>query len=644
MSDTFSTIATKPRTKQSTHTSPPLGTLAKTCEFCECLHDTLIRDRIVLGVQNQSIKKELLQERKLTLNKCIDICRSAESTASQLKAIVNPAEIHKISSRRKPQTSVKRQNPPKNSWKQKNADFKPQRKSCQFCGGEHSPRKEECPAWGQKCLGCGGRNHFRKVCRKNKPRGVHGISEQASDESHIEWLAGVAVDSHVHAVDTAKYAKEIYTEMIIDDKSVKFQIDCGASTNILPDKYVDKHAIKPTTKTLRMWNGSEVKPTGTARVALRNPKNRKKYSVEFIIVSGDLLPLIGARVAQQMNLITVHNENFTAATSPVKTRQPAEVKQLTTAEQLVQRYADVFDRPLGTLPGTVHLEVEPDVTPVITPARRIPLALKENLQKELERYVNLGIFEPVEEPTPWVSSVAVATKKSGALRICIDPRPLNKALKRETYQLKVLDEILPDLAQAKVFSTVDLRSGYWHCVLDEESSLLTTFATPYGRYRWCRLPFGLSASSEIFQKRVNQALEGLNGVLDIVDDILVYGIGESIEEANADHDKNLEALRGMALNKDKLMLKRKEVPFMGHILTDKGVKIDPENGLKLYKKCRSQKTWKGVQRLNGFVNYLAKFLPRLADEMEPMRRLTRKNIEWEWTDEQDKAFNTARNW
>ena len=132
---------------------------------------------------------------------------------------------------------------------------------------------------------------------------------------------------------------------------------------------------------------------------------------------------------------------------------------------------------------------------VMTPTRRIPTALKEKFKKEIDRFQNLGVITPVNKPTPWVSSVVVATKKSGALRICTVPRLLNAALKRERYQLPILEDIMPELGQAKVFSTVDLRSGYWHCVLDEEASLLTTFATSFGRYRWCRLPFGLSVSS-----------------------------------------------------------------------------------------------------------------------------------------------------
>ena len=206
---------------------------------------------------------------------------------------------------------------------------------------------------------------------------------------------------------------------------------------------------------------------------------------------------------------------------------------------------------------------------------------------------------------------------------------------------------MPELARAKIFSTVDLTAGYWHCILDHESSILTTFATPFGRYRWKRLPFGLSASSEIIQKRVSQALEGLNGILNITDDVLIYGVGDTQEEALADHDRNLEALlqrckaHGIALNKNKLKLRIPQVPFMGHIFSNEGLKIDP-NKAKAVLDMPRLKTWRGVQRLNGFVNYLAKFLPRLADHMEPIRRLTRQDTEFNWTEEQENAFREVK--
>ena len=106
------------------------------------------------------------------------------------------------------------------------------------------------------------------------------------------------------------------------------------------------------------------------------------------------------------------------------------------------------------------------------------------MKLELDRLVDVGVLAPVDEPTDWVNQIAIATKKDGSLRICIDPRSLNLALKREHYQSPVLDDILPHLAKAEVFSKVDLSHGYWHCVLEEESSLLTTFSTSFGRYHW----------------------------------------------------------------------------------------------------------------------------------------------------------------
>ena len=131
--------------------------------------------------------------------------------------------------------------------------------------------------------------------------------------------------------------------------------------------------------------------------------------------------------------------------------------------------------------------------------------------------------------------------------------------------------LIPELARAKNFSTVDRTTGFWHCVLDDKSRLLTTFATPFGRHRWKRLPFGPSSSSEIFQKRGSQALEGLEGILNITDDILIYGVGDTEDEARRDHDLKLEALLlgctecGITLNKNKLKLQITEVPFMGHL-------------------------------------------------------------------------------
>jgi len=128
-------------------------------------------------------------------------------------------------------------------------------------------------------------------------------------------------------------------------------------------------------------------------------------------------------------------------------------------------------------------------------------------------------------------------KNNGKTRLCIDPKPPNQALKRNHYPLPVIDDLLPELSKAKVFSVVDAKNGFWHVQLDTDSSFLTTFGTPWGRYRWTQMPFGISPAPEEFQRHLNTALAGLQGVVPIFDDILIYGVGETKAEAIESHDQ-----------------------------------------------------------------------------------------------------------
>ena len=135
----------------------------------------------------------------------------------------------------------------------------------------------------------------------------------------------------------------------------------------------------------------------------------------------------------------------------------------------------------------------------------------------------------------------VAVRTPGKIRICIDPKDLNKALKRNHYPM-IIEDIMPTLAKAKVFSVLDAKDGFHQVKLDEESSYLTTFWTPFGRYRWLRMPFGIKPAPEEYQKRQKDALQGIEGVEVVADDILVCGFGETLQEANKNHDHNLRKL------------------------------------------------------------------------------------------------------
>jgi len=141
--------------------------------------------------------------------------------------------------------------------------------------------------------------------------------------------------------------------------------------------------------------------------------------------------------------------------------------------------------------------------------------------------VQRGILKPVTEPTEWVNQMAIAQKADGNIRICIDPAHLNKALQREHYKLPTLDDVLSEFKDARFFTKVDVKEAYWHIRLDEASSFLTTMITPVGRFRWLRLPFGLKVSSEIFQKKLCDSIEGLKNTANVADDIVLAGCGRT---------------------------------------------------------------------------------------------------------------------
>ena len=301
---------------------------------------------------------------------------------------------------------------------------------------------------------------------------------------------------------------------------------------------------------------------------------------------------------------------------------------------------------LGDL-GEATLRIDETVPPKILPCRKVPLAIRDDVKKELDRLVEKGVLVPVTEPTEWVSQMAVVHKRNGKLRICIDPQPLNAALKREHYRLPVLDDVLPELKDAKVFSKLDVREAYWHVRLDEPSSKLTTMITPFGRYMWKRLPFGLKVSSEIFQRKIDEALGNLKGVFNIVDDIIVVGCGSTDAEAVDDNKINLSATlercseRNIILNEEKQQTGLKEIVFHGHKITSEGVKVD-ETKVEAIHNMPAPTDVEGIRRICGMAQYMSRFIPDLAGTLEPIRALTRKDVPFVWSKECENAFDTLK--
>ena len=221
----------------------------------------------------------------------------------------------------------------------------------------------------------------------------------------------------------------------------------------------------------------------------------------------------------------------------------------------------------------------------------------------------LDIIETVFEPTEWVNSLVVVQKPIGKLRVCLDPKDLNKAIKRHYHHIPTAEDILSCMAGGTVFSKLDASSDYWQIHVDEDSSKLLIFNSPFGRYKFKRLPFGVLHASEVFQADVAEILKGIEGVQNAQDDIIVWG------KTKTEHDNRLRnVLRrirdyGLKLNKDKCIFSVSEVTYLGgHTLTSEGVKPDPRK-TKAIIDMEFRQSKQELRTFLGMVNYLGMFVP-----------------------------------
>ena len=312
----------------------------------------------------------------------------------------------------------------------------------------------------------------------------------------------------------------------------------GAS-NVYNQTHNIKHPLGAPSHKLTSYTGNMLPVIGMIKQTM------------FYVVEGNAPPLISLQSSVDLGLVQLTY----AVESSFNCALPCIDKQLTEKE-----YGDLF-KGIGVLPGEVKLYIKDDAVPVVNP---------------LDTMENDHIIAKVTEPTDWVNSLVVVEKpKTGKLRICLDPKALNEAIRRPHYPMFTLDDVTSKLTNAMCFSILDITHAYWSVKLDEASSYLTTFSTPFGRYRYLRLPFGISASSDLFQLKCNEIFEGLPGMTATVDDILIYG------RTHEEHDRNLRSVldrareKGIRFNSEKCTIGVNEVHFFGNIITDKGLKVDP---------------------------------------------------------------------
>ena len=202
--------------------------------------------------------------------------------------------------------------------------------------------------------------------------------------------------------------------------------------------------------------------------------------------------------------------------------------------------------------GDYSIKLQEGAKPfALTTPRRVPIPLMDRVREELKNMERLGVISRVEEPSEWCAGMVVVPKANGRVRICVDLTKLNENVCRERHPLPAVEQTLAQIAGAQFFSKLDANSGFWQIQLSPDSALLTTFVTPFGRYCFNRLPFGITSAPEHFQRRMSAMLHDLDGVVCLMDDILVYG------RTQEEHDHRLtEATPRFAIQAELLELGR----------------------------------------------------------------------------------------
>lgn len=309
--------------------------------------------------------------------------------------------------------------------------------------------------------------------------------------------------------------------------------------------------------------------------------------VRFVVIASDAEPLLGIEIVQALNLV-----NFT---------------NLASADYGV-RFPRLFSGSVGKADHEIKLSIRKDVTPVAQSFRRTPFAMMKKLEKHLEELVESDIIEKVNGPTSWVSPVVIVPKANDKIRLCVDMRRPNAAIIRHHYPVPTVDELLRDMNGAQFSSKLDMRLGFHQFVLSPESRDITTFNTHVGLYRYKRLMFGINAAPEIYQREVSNIIQGITGVANLADDIVVVG------KTQVEHDQRLlEVLArleaaGMTLNREKCVFSARSIDFLGHRISGEG--IDPgANKVKAISEAVVPQTVGELKSFLGLVGYCSKFIP-----------------------------------
>lgn len=586
-----------------------LRTLIRRCNYNSPeIEDRLVRDKFVVGLLDEKLSDQLCRSTRLTADEALlqarqheDAERERASRSAQAAAALNVDATKK----RTPSSAP--------SSRARNRQQRLDNAVCGNCGRSAHDRKD-CPARKATCNFCKKQGHFAEVCRAKKRKEKLGSVELCSVRTQRARYVEVSVNGHV----------------------TRFKVDSGADVTVVPPSLPGVPRKLDAVEGELIGPGNQPLPVlGTFQATLA--WKDKRTVQQLYVMRAQTTPLLGLPAIEALGVVKFVNTT-SAESGKTDGRVPSSDARVSCVPS---SDAHIF-KGLGELQEKYTIRLKSGAQPYsLSVPRRIPLPLFDVVKRELDAMEAQGVIRRVDKPTAWCSGLVVVPKSSGGYRLCVDLTKLNQVIERERYVLPTVNQILGQLGEAKVFSKLDATSSFHQIKLSDASEELTTFITPFGRYCYRRLPFGLASAPEYFQRQMSRVLEGLPGVVNMIDDVLVYG--RDLEQ----HDQRLaEVLRrleqaGVKLNDQKCEFRVPSVKFLGVVVDGDGISPDPDK-LRAIRELPPPTDVAGVRRLLGMVNHIGRFLPHLSDVTAPIRSLLNKSSAWSWGASQDDAFKRLK--
>ena len=611
-------VATPPTPPLDPPLVAELKRLAGTCAFGAFLAEAL-RDRFVCGLANEVIQTErrLLSEANLDFEKAVQIARGMEAAQKSSQEVkVSEVPVQKI----------------------QEYGYSPAQRGrvCWHCG-KKGHQSEHCRFKNAVCYRCHKKGHIEANCKaRQEKEELKWVDKQGEDDikGHgyhvIDTLCEGTMGSLFKSQGTSETSAYM-VKMEVNGESLMMEIDTGAAVTIISEEvYREKFPKLLLTESalkLATYTTQRIQVCGEVRVRVRLGKQERHC--RLVVVAGKGPSLLG-RDWLKMFRIQWHQINALVTPPIINSKRIRENKGVADkVEALVNGFPEVFNDNLGEIhPFKARLVLKEGAQPIFCRPRSVPFAIKEQIERELERLEKTGVICPVNH-SEWATPIVPIPKPDRSIRICGDYKvTVNAALHVDQYPLPIPEELFATLSGGKQFTKLDLSNAYQQLPLDKESRKMCTINTHKGLYQYSRLPFGIASAPAIFQKLMDSVLQGVPRTVCYIDDILVTGGSEE------EHLRNLELVlerlktHGITVRKSKCVFMANSVEFLGHRIDAEG--LHPlESKIEAMVKVPQPRNVAELKSFLGMVNYYSKFLPNLSTTISPLYALLKKNSRWQ---------------